>query len=319
MQPVLNSTISLVIPVYQNEGSIDDLIGSLEWLNKQSPSTLEIVFVVDGSRDQSYALLQAALASTSFQSQLITLSRNFGAFAAIRCGLEKASGKYIAVMAADLQEPIDLIPKFFELLQQEQHDVVFGVREARQDPWFSRLASKTFWMIYRYWVMPEIPAGGVDVFAVNDRFRQRLIQLRESNSSLLAQLFWLGGRRAFVGYERQQRKHGKSAWTFRKKIRYFSDSIFSFTDLPVRILIGLGSLSFIIATLLSTITLIAKLSGLVAVPGYAGTMLTILFFGALNSLGLGVVGTYAWRAYENTKSRPLALIQSEEKFEGNTP
>ncbi|MGH8106926.1 MAG: glycosyltransferase, partial [Arenimonas sp.] len=250
---------------------------------------------------------------------LITLSRNFGAFAAIRCGLEKANGKYIAVMAADLQEPIDLIPKFFSLLQQEQHDVVFGVREARQDPWLSKLASKTFWAIYRYWVMPEIPAGGVDVFAVSDRFRQRLVQLRESNSSLLAQLFWLGGRRAFVGYERQQRKHGKSAWTFRKKIRYFSDSIFSFTDLPVRLLIGLGTFSFITATLLSTITLFAKLSGLVAVPGYAGTMLTILFFGALNSLGLGVVGTYAWRAYENTKSRPLALIQSEETFEGKSP
>ncbi len=319
MQAILNPALSLVIPVYQNEGSIGDLLDSLEWLNQQVDSALEVVFVVDGSRDQSYALLQHALASSTFKSQLISLSRNFGAFAAIRCGLEKAHGNCIAVMAADLQEPIDLIPKFFELLQQGQHDVVFGVREARQDPFLSKLASKIFWSVYRYWVMPEIPAGGVDVFAVSDRFRDRLVQLRESNSSLLAQLFWLGGNRAFVGYERQQRKHGKSAWTFRKKIRYFSDSIFSFTDLPVRILIGLGTLSFVIATVLSAITLFAKLSGLVAVPGYAGTMLTILFFGALNSLGLGVVGTYAWRAYENTKGRPLALIQSEETFEGKSP
>lgn len=319
MQPVLNSLVSLVIPVYQNEGSIKDMIASLEWLSQELTSPLEVVFVVDGSRDQSYALLQAALATSAFKAQLITLSRNFGAFSAIRCGLEKASGNYIAVMAADLQEPIDLIPKFFALLQQGQHDVVFGVREARQDPWLTKLASKAFWAIYRYWVMPEIPPGGVDVFAVNDRFRQRLIQLRESNSSLLAQLFWLGGRRSFVGYERKQRQHGKSAWTLRKKIRYFSDSIFSFTDLPVRLLIGLGALSLLIAGLLFAITLFAKLSGLVPVPGYAGTMLTILFFGALNSLGLGVVGTYAWRAYENTKSRPLALIQSEEQFEGKTP
>ncbi len=316
MQPVLNHPVSLVIPVYQNEGSIGDLITSLEWLNAQPEMHLEVVFVVDGSRDQSYALLQTALAASTFPSQLITLSRNFGAFAAIRCGLEKASGKYIAVMAADLQEPIELIPKFFRTLRQEQHDVVFGVREARQDPALTKLASKIFWSIYRYWVMPEIPAGGVDVFAVTDRFRSRLVELRESNSSLLAQLFWLGGRRSFVGYERKQRVHGKSAWTFRKKVRYFSDSIFSFTDLPVRLLIGLGSLSLLTATVLSAVTLFAKLSGLVPVPGYAGTMLTILFFGALNSLGLGVVGTYAWRAYENTKSRPLALIQSEEKFEG---
>ena len=89
--------------------------------------------------------------------------------------------------------------------------------------------------------------------------------------------------------------------------------------MPVRLLIGLGSLSFVTAMLLSAITLFAKLSGLVPVPGYAGTMLTILFFGALNSLGLGVVGTYAWRAYENTKNRPLSLIQSEEQFEGKLP
>lgn len=319
MQPVLSPALSLVIPVYQNEGSIGDLVRSLEWLDDHLASSLEVVFVVDGSRDQSYALLQNALASAGFKSQLITLSRNFGAFAAIRCGLEKANGQYIAVMAADLQEPIELIPEFLCVLQQDGHDVVFGRRESRQDPWPTKLASKTFWAIYRYWVMPEIPAGGVDVFAMTGRFRDRLMQLGESNSSLLAQLFWLGGRRAFVGYERRQRVHGKSAWTFRKKIRYFSDSIFSFTDLPVRLLIGLGSLSFITAVLLSAITLFAKLSGLVPVPGYAGTMLTILFFGALNSLGLGVVGTYAWRAYENTKNRPLSLVQSEEQFEGKSP
>ena len=316
MQPVLNPLVSLVIPVYENEGSITDLIASLEWLNDHIEQNLEIIFVVDGSRDQSYALLHAALGSSVLRAQLISLSRNFGAFSAIRCGLEKANGQYIAVMAADLQEPIELIPRFFQALQQEQYDVVFGVREARNDPWLSKLSSKIFWAIYRYWVMPEIPAGGVDVFAVTDRFSKRLVELRESNSSLLAQLFWLGGRRSFVGYERKQRVHGKSAWTFRKKLRYFSDSIFSFTDLPVRLLIGLGSLSLVIAGLLFVVTLFAKLSGLVAVPGYAGTMLTILFFGALNSLGLGVVGTYAWRAYENTKARPLALIQSEEQFEG---
>ena len=316
MQPVLKPLVSLVIPVYENAGSIADLMASLDWLNNHVEQNLEIIFVVDGSRDQSYALLHTALSSSILKAQLICLSRNFGAFPAVRCGLEKAKGKYIAVMAADLQEPIELIPKFFQTLQQDQYDVVFGVREARNDPWLSKLLSKAFWAIYRYWIMPEIPAGGVDVFAVTNRFSKRLVELRESNSSLLAQLFWLGGRRSFVGYERKQRVHGKSSWTLRKKIRYFSDSIFSFTDLPVRLLIGLGSFSLLIAGLLFFVTLFAKLSGLVPVPGYAGTMLTILFFGALNSLGLGVVGTYAWRAYENTKARPLVVIQSEEQFEG---
>ena len=103
MQPVLEPLVSLVIPVYENAGSIADLMVSLDWLNDHVEQNLEIIFVVDGSRDQSYALLHTALSSSILKAQLICLSRNFGAFPAIRCGLEKANGQYIAVMAADLQ------------------------------------------------------------------------------------------------------------------------------------------------------------------------------------------------------------------------
>ena len=244
-----------------------------------------------------------------------SLSRNFGSFSAIRVGLEKARGDVIAVMAADLQEPPALVLSFYETLRGNDHDVAFGVREQRSDPWPSRLASNLFWWSYRRFVISDIPKGGVDIFAVTARFRDRLIALTESHTSLLAQLFWLGGRRAFVGYERRARQQGKSAWTLRKKLRYLSDSVFAFTDLPVRMLIAIGSVSMLVAIMLSIVTLVAKLSGLVQVPGYAGTMLVILFFGAFNSLALGVVGMYAWRAFENTKGRPLAVIQSEELFD----
>ena len=162
--------------------------------------------------------------------------------------------------------------------------------------------------------MNDIPEGGVDIFALSAGFKTRLLQLNESHSSLLGQLFWLGGRRAFVPYERRKREFGKSAWTLRKKLRYLSDSVFAFTDLPVRMLTGLGVAGIAITLLLGVITIVAKFTGAVIVPGYAGTMLTILFFGALNSLGLGIVGTYAWHAFENTKSRPLAVIQTSEIF-----
>lgn len=317
MQRVLSMDLTLVVPVYGNEGSIDALVDAIESIRAEAGVGFEAVFVVDGSPDRSYARLLDRLPGAGFASRLITLTRNFGAFSAIRVGLEAARGRHIAVMAADLQEPPSLVLEFHRLLGTGAHDVVFGVRERRDDPWSSALASRVFWWTYRRLVIPDVPPGGVDVFAVTHVFRDRLVALGESNSSLLAQLFWLGGRRAFAPYARAKRHHGRSAWTLRKKLRYFADSVFAFTDLPVRLLIGLGMASLVVAIVLGLVTLAARLTGLVDVPGYAGTMLVILFFGALNALGLGVVGTYAWRAFENTKARPLALVQTDDSFPGS--
>lgn len=319
MQQVLTPTLSLVVPVYGNEASIDALLKAVRAIHRETDDGFEALFVVDGSPDRSYALLRERLPSAGFNARLIALSRNFGAFAAIRVGLEQAHGRIIAVMAADLQEPPELIVSFRDALLGGDIDVAFGVREARTDPMLSKIASQVFWSIYRRFVMPDIPKGGVDIFAVTASFRDRLLSLRESNTSLLAQLFWLGGRRTFVSYQRRTRLHGRSAWTLRKKLRYLSDSVFAFTDLPVRLLIALGAVALAIALLLSAITFFARLSGVLEVPGYAGTMLAILFFGAFNALGLGVVGTYAWRAFENTKARPLAVIQTEESFNEERP
>lgn len=316
MQPVLKPRFSLVVPVYGNEDGIGDLTAAIAQIKAEVGVPFEAVFVVDGSPDQSLARLRESLPMAPFASRLVSLSRNFGAFPAIRVGLEHARGDVIAVMAADLQEPPELAVRFFRELDRGEHDIAFGERLGRDDPWHSRLASNLFWSVYRRTVMPAIPKGGVDIFAMRAGFRDQLLALKESNSSLLAQLFWLGGRRVFLGYERRRRAHGKSGWTLRKKLRYLSDSVFAFTDLPIRLLTAFGAIGLFAAVLLGTVTLIAKATGLVEVPGYAGTVLTIIFFGALNSLGLGVVGTYAWRTFENTKQRPLALVQLHENFTG---
>jgi len=316
MQPVLIPRLSLVIPVYGNEGSIAKLLREIQWLDEKMGGAFEAIFVVDGSPDQSYAILRRMLPDAGFRSQLLTLSKNYGAFAAIRCGLAQAKASAIAVMAADLQEPIELAVKFEKALT-EGADIALGVREGRDDPLAGKLASGIFWAFYRRFVMPDIPKGGVDIFAMSSGFRDNLLRLNEANSSLLAQIFWLGGRRAFVGYHRSERQDGRSAWTFKKKLKYLSDSIFSFTDLPVRLLIFTGIVTLLIAVILSLVVLAAKTFNAVAVPGYAGTMLAILFFGAFNALGLGVVGSYAWRTFENTKRRPLSVVQTQEDFGGS--
>jgi len=310
------STYSLVIPVYNNADTLPRLLPACEGLWEQLARDLEVVFVVDGSPDASYRLLKEQLPNVRFASRLALLSRNFGSFSAIREGLRAANGRYFAVMAADLQEPPELVLSFFRALSEEPVDLVLGTRTSRADPLLSRLLSSLFWWVYRTVIEPQMPRGGVDVFGCNREFRDRLLALPESNSSLVGLLFWLGYRRKLISYARQPRLTGKSGWTFKKKLKYLFDSLFAFSDLPIRLLAFFGGLGLVASALVSVIVLIAKLLGLVAVPGYAATVLIVAFFSALNSFGLGVIGSYVWRTFENTKGRPLAIVMTTEEFAG---
>jgi glycosyltransferase involved in cell wall biosynthesis len=305
---------SVVIPVYCNQESLPDLIDALKGIDAALDGNVEAVFVVDGSPDQSFPTLRQLLPHASFASQLVLLSRNFGSFAAIRCGLQAARGDYFAVLAADLQEPPELMVEFFHRLARDEADVMIGTRDSRDDPALTRFLSKTFWALYRRLINPEIPRGGVDVFACNREFRNQLLQLDEGHSSLIGLLFWLGFRRGSVSYKRRARKHGASAWTFRRKLTYMLDSIFAFSDLPVRLLLFVGVVGMSVSTLFGATVLVLRLFGQFDVPGYAATITAILFFGGLNALGLGVIGAYVWRAYANTQRRPLAVVMRSESF-----
>ena len=219
-------------------------------------------------------------------------------------------------MAADLQEPPELLLGFFNALEDNECDVAIGTRNSRNDPLISRLTSSLFWRFYKKIILPEMPEGGVDIFGCNKVFCEQLLKLEESRSSLVALVFWLGFRRKFISYERQTRLEGKSAWTSVKKIDYMMDSIFAFTDLPIRLLTRVGMFGCMISVLMGIIIILARLTGDVSVPGYAATMVVVLFFGTLNLFGLGLVGTYAWRGYENTKKRPMAIVSLSQEFKG---
>ncbi|MBT9173983.1 MAG: putative glycosyltransferase CsbB [Syntrophomonadaceae bacterium] len=299
---------SVVIPVYKNEASIPRLLQALSEMSLELNGQMEAVFVVDGSPDQSYALLRAALDGLDFSAQVLVHSRNFGSFPAIRSGLIAARGDYFGVMAADLQEPPELLIAFFKALEADECDVTIGTRTGRNDPLMSRMASRTFWGPYQRLVVHDMPEGGVDVFGCNRVFRDQLLKLEESRSSLIALIFWLGFRRKLVSYERLERQEGKSSWILRKKIDYMMDSIFAFTDYPIRLLIRIGMVGCTLSVVLGALVLAGHLTGRITVPGYAATMLVVLFFGTLNLLGLGLVGHYAWRGYENSKQRPLAVV-----------
>ena len=311
--------LSLVIPVYKNASGLDALLDALRALDTELANDMEVVFVVDGSPDESLQILARELPTSGFSSQLLSLSRNFGAFSAIRAGLEAGNGEYFAVMAADLQEPPELVAKFYRELCAGDCDVVVGTRTKRADPALGKAMSRIFWGAYRRFVQSEIPSGGVDVFGCTRIVRDHLLRLPETNTSLVGQLFWVGFRRRQVPYERRAREFGSSAWTLSKKLRYLTDSVFAFSDLPIRLLFRLGLFALAVSVVFSIVVVLWKLYGAVPVPGYAATVLIVTFFGALNCLGLGIVGGYVWRTYENTKLRPNYIVARREHFAATPP
>ena len=301
---------SVVIPVYKNEENVSELLDQLSRFSKELGSEPELVFVIDGSPDNSEQKLLEGLIRANLVFKLVVHSRNFGAFAAVRTGLSYASGNYVGVMAADLQEPPELMFKMFKLLSEDSCDIALGVRTKRRDSWIADKLSNLSWAILKKLVFPEMPQGGVDVFACTKKVAKELLELSENNSSLVGQLFWLGYRRIEVPYERLPRTKGKSGWTLSKKIKYFLDSMFSFTDFPIKFLTYTGLIGTLLTFCIAIIVLFAYLSGNISSPGYTPLMLVMLFSTFLIVSGMGILGSYIWRTFENTKQRPLAVVRT---------
>ena len=306
---------SLVVPVYGNADSITALIEAIGHIADQVDGGLEAIFVIDGSPDDSRERLLNALSGSKLDARVVDHSRNFGSIAAVRTGLSVAQGAYIAVMAADLQEPPQLVIEFLRRLATGEVDVVAGERATRED---RDTTSRIYWRLYRRFVIADMPPAGVDVFACTAKVRDVICSLEGIHTSLVAQLFWVGFRRELVPYDRRSRP-GKSGWTLRRKLRYLSDSVFAFTDLPVRMLWVAGVIGLALGILIGALAFIGRAAGAITVPGYTATVLVIVFFGSLNLLGLGIIGSYVWRAYETTKGRPGAIVSEvTELSEGET-
>jgi len=318
MSSDLEPRYSVVVPVFRNQDTLTALVARLDELEGKLDGELEVIFVVDGSPDGSLILLRDLLHDErAFSAQLIALSRNFGSFNAIKAGLTEARGDFIAVMAADLQEPITLVQDFFGVLATGEHDVAVGVRKGRDDPAAGALASRLFWWLYRKLVQPEIPAGGVDVFACTGDVAAKLARFDESHTSLVGLVYWLGFRRVEVPYTREARPVGKSAWTLRKRIGYLQDSIYSFTSLPIAAITVVGVVGVIASASYAAVVVGFWAAGEIDVPGYTPLMLALLFVASSVLIGLGIVGSYVWRTYENSKGRPASVTMTHERFERN--
>lgn len=302
--------ISVVVPVYFNEGSLPALHARITAaLEGEKAQGFELLYVDDGSGDGSLAALRT-LCQQEPRARLLRLSRNFGSQAAIQAGLSRARGRCVAVLAADLQDPPEMLA---ELLTRWRAgaEVVLATRASREDPLLTRLFSWIFYRLFRLLVTTEMPPGGFDFFLLDRRVVTELVKAGEKNTHLGASILWLGFKREVLPYHRAERQHGRSRWGFWKKVKYLYDSLLGFSYVPLRLMTALGVLGVLVAFAYGVVTAVWRLRHPEEVPGWASLMVVTLFFDGLVLASLGTVGEYVWRSFDAARGRPGFVIAEE--------
>lgn len=302
--------ISIVIPVYYNQDNLKPLYKDIqEKLYSHTEYEWEIVMVNDGSQDNSYGVMQE-LAATDARLKIFSLSRNFGSHAAILCGLSKCTGDCAVVKAADLQEPTELVLDMVKSWEKG-HNVVLAVREGREESKQQTLFANLYYWLVRKTALPNMPKGGFDVYLLDRKVIGVLMALDEKNSALTGQILWSGFKTDKIYYTRLAREIGTSRWTLKKKIRLVSDTLFSFSTLPIKIVTIIGTLSFIGSLVWAVLVLCFKLAGMIEVSGWTTLFIFNLFSFGVIMLTLGIIGEYLWRIFDASRNRPPYIIEDE--------
>jgi glycosyltransferase involved in cell wall biosynthesis len=300
-------SVSIVVPVYKNEGSIEHLLNRISEISGAVTGSVEAVFVVDGSPDKSLEVLRSSLPRDGFDAKVLLLSRNFGAFSAIRAGLREARGEATVVMAADLQEPTSLILDMLGIVQRDEADVAVGVRQSRKDGVVSRTLSAVFWKVFNRVSSLELPRGGVDIFALSRSARETLNSFEESSTSLIGLIYWMGFRRQEVPYHRVERQVGKSSWSLQKRINYAKDSITAFSEFPLSVFLWSGVIGAVVSLVFALIGAFQYMFTSDHQSKREITAIGLLFVASYLMAGLGIIGTYLWRLAENVRNRPDSI------------
>ena len=307
--------VSLIIPVYRNEDNLRPLYADLEEkFIKQIDFDYEIIMVNDGSCDNSYEVMRE-LADKNPHIKIFSLSRNFGSHAACLCGMSHSTGDCAIIKAADLQEPTELLLEMIDSWNSG-NNVVLACREGREESKAQTGFANLYYWLVRKTSLPTMPPSGFDVYLLDRKVINVIDNLDEKNSAVTGQILWSGFKTGVVHYTRKARDIGESGWTLKKKIRLVSDTLFSFSTLPIRLLEAVGAVSFAAALIWAIVVLISKLSGNIPVTGFTTLIIFNLFSFGVIMISMGILGEYLWRTFDASRNRPPYIIEEEYSSEG---
>ncbi len=302
-------TLSVVVPMFNEEAVLPTFFARLEKTLADLGVTYEIICVNDGSRDGTHRLLAEAHARDP-RIRVLNFSRNFGKEIALTAGLDHAKGAAVVPIDADLQDPPELIATFLERWR-EGYEVVLGVRQNRNsDTWAKRVSAKAFYKVMNKMARIPIPANAGDFRLMDRRVVDTLRNVRERQRFMKGLFAWVGFRQCEVGYVRPERSAGSSKFNYWGLWSFALDGITGYSTAPLHVAAYLGSFTALTAVLYGAFLVLRRLLFGTDVPGYTSTMVAVLFLGGVQLTVLGILGEYLGRVYEETKHRPLYIIDS---------
>lgn len=298
--------LSIIIPVFWNEDTIIPLYKDLKEKVLNILDDYELVFVDDGSGDDSWSVINEIKEQDS-KVVAVKLSRNFGEHSAILAGLSVCTGDCAVTKQADMQEESTLILDMYESWKKG-NKVVLAARAARKDSLFVKLFAGMYYRLIRRFVNNRMPEGGCDCYLIDRQVINTLLSLDEINSSLTLQVLWVGYKTDVVYFHRKERESGKGRWTFAKKFKLVADSFIGFSYVPIRLMWMAGILFFIFAVVAAIDVFVEYFTEGTPVVGWSSLMCVVLLSSGLILWMLGVIGEYVWRTFDASRNRTPFII-----------
>ena len=308
-----NALISLIVPCLNEDQVLPLLYHRIQAATQDWPFDYEVILIDDGSTDKTWEQLQR-FHEEDDRWKAVRLSRNFGHQLALWTGLQHARGDAIVVLDADLQDPPEIIPQFLEQWQAG-YDVVYAIRRKRKEGLLKRAAYFCYYRTLSLLSEINIPLDSGDFCVMDRRVVDAVLSCSEQEPFIRGLRAWVGFRQTGLEYERSGRAAGEVKYTFTKLAKLGLNGIFSFSTRPLRLATWMGITCSSIAFLAAVFVLLRyifaeelKPYGVLPVPGYASIIIAVLFLGGLQLIGLGIVGTYIGRIFQEVKGRPLTFI-----------
>ncbi len=312
MNSDLRATLSVILPIFNEESVIPALFQALTPLLTSMSPSYEIICVNDGSTDRSPFLLQA-LAAQDQHIKIINFSRNFGHQMAITAGLDHSSGQAVLIMDADLQDPPEILPQFIAQWRQG-YEVVYAVRRGRKEGLWKRLAYAVFYRTMKAMADINVPLDAGDFCLLDRCVVDVLVALPERHRFLRGLRSWVGFRQIGIEYERGARHSGAPKYTLRQLIRLALAGYIGFSSMPLHAAGWLGFFTSGLGAVLTLWALVTKMLGIPSPQGWASILSVVLFMGGIQLVMLGVVGEYLGRVYDEVRQRPLYIVRSRVGF-----
>jgi glycosyltransferase involved in cell wall biosynthesis len=310
---------SFVVPIYDDGSLAQPFCEAIQPVFEELLGTgnvadrAEVIFVNDGSRNDSQELLLAASQRFPFV-KVIELSRNFGQHVAVSCGYRFASGEYVGMINVDLQDPPDQITVLLRAMIEGKYDIAVGLRTERGESLLNSFTSRAFNMCLNLLTGAKTPINAASLRIMTRQFVNAYNSLADKTPFIPGLENWLGFRHAYVPIRHQYRTRGKSSYTLRKRWRMALESIIGFSDLPLRFAAALGFFITCLGMVLTASLVVQQLFYLDFLPGYTSTIATVVFLGGLNLMFLGLVSLYVGRILREVQGRPRFVIKSFERF-----